>query len=291
MILDCAVEGASFAPVEVPPKDELVVLAYNIERGFRWREQVAAVRDDPALPLPDIVLLSEADRGCRRTGYESVAREWARALEMNYVFGVEFIELPRCLGPGGRVDVPCEHGNAVLSRYPLNNARLIRHTLNRGWNSRWQRLLRIGEPRLGGRMALAVDVTVGVRTLRAYSAHLESKRENQKYREAQAEELAADALGAGPKVIIGGDLNTGAYLDDLLYGGTSDGATQALIAGGYADAHAGLLPADRNTTRSGVVIDLIFGRGVAFTGAGIGDPARWGELSNHLPVWAKLRLD
>jgi endonuclease/exonuclease/phosphatase family metal-dependent hydrolase len=288
--LDCALESANFAPEGLPPRDELVVLAYNVERGHRWREQVAALRNDPGIPAPDIVLLSEADRGCRRSGYENTAREWAQALGMNYVFGVEFVELPRCLGPGGRIDRPCEHGNAVLSRYPLENARLVRHTAGRSWNSRWQRLLRVGQPRLGGRMALAADVRSGARALRVYSAHFESRPENEEYREAQAIELAEDALGAPGGAVIGGDLNTGGYLADLRSGSRPDGATQALLARGYADAHAGLAPDRRTTTRSGVVIDLIFGRRVTFEGAGVGGAGRWGRLSDHLPVWAKLRL-
>jgi endonuclease/exonuclease/phosphatase family metal-dependent hydrolase len=139
-------------------------------------------------------------------------------------------------------------------------------------------------------MALAADVRIGAWALRVYSAHFESRPENEGYREAQAIELAGDAMNGTGSVIIAGDLNTGGYLADLRSGTPSDRATQALFAGGYADAHAGRAPDSRITTRSGVVIDLIFGRGVTFEGAGVGDAGRWGRLSDHLPVWAKLRL-
>lgn len=38
--IDCVVEGATFAAAAPPPADEIVVLAYNVERGFQadhWR--------------------------------------------------------------------------------------------------------------------------------------------------------------------------------------------------------------------------------------------------------------
>jgi len=56
------------------------------------------------------------------------------------------------------------------------------------------------------------------------------------------------------------------------------------------DAHAALPVGERVTTDSGVAIDLIFGRGVRFTAAGVGPRAVWGGLSDHLPVWARVSL-
>ena len=43
----------------------------------------------------DIVILDEVDYGVHRTKYRNVARDLADALHMNYVYGVEFIELNR----------------------------------------------------------------------------------------------------------------------------------------------------------------------------------------------------
>jgi hypothetical protein len=85
-------------------------------------------------------------------------------------------------------------------------------------------------------------------------------------------------------------MNSGAYLGDLREGTKKDSATLALFARGYEDAHAALAPDDRITTRSGVVIDLLFGKGVRFLEVGIGKKERWGDLSDHLPVWARLQL-
>jgi endonuclease/exonuclease/phosphatase family metal-dependent hydrolase len=144
---------------------------------------------------------------------------------------------------------------------------------------------------MGGRMALAADVKVGGRYLHLYSVHFESGRTNDRFRDDQALELAEDAREKPHGVIIGGDMNTSEYLDDLRNGTERDGATRALRRAGYADAHAGLPPEARITTPSGVAIDLLFGKGVAFTGAGIGTPEQWGGLSDHYPVWARVRLE
>jgi endonuclease/exonuclease/phosphatase family metal-dependent hydrolase len=209
---------------------------------------------------------------------------------MCYVFGTEFIELPRCFGAGRRIVSPCEHGNGILSRYVLGNVQLIRHRKARSWHSLLQRLFRIGQPRLGGRMTVAADARIGERYLRLYSVHFESGRGADAYRADEARELVEDAASLAQGAIIGGDMNTSAYLGDLRDGTAKDGATQALLAVGWVDAHAGLAPEARGTSPSGVAIDLIFGKGVAFTGAGVGSREQWEGLSDHYPVWARVRL-
>ena len=287
--ISCRLEGASFMAPDVAPREEIVIVAYNLERGLRTREQVERLRASASVPFPDIVLVSEADRGCSRTGYRDVMRDMAEALGMCYVYGVEFIELPRCLGAGRRIDAPCEHGNGILSRYPLGNARIIRHRRVRSWYSVLQRFLRIGEPRLGGRVALTADVQIGDRYLRLYSVHFESGRTGGRYRADEALELVGNGNVSPHGVIIGGDMNTSAYLDDLRNGTANDGAARVLREAGYTDAHGALPPGERITTPSGAVIDLVFGKNVVFSGSGIGSPEEWAGLSDHYPVWARLR--
>jgi endonuclease/exonuclease/phosphatase family metal-dependent hydrolase len=288
--IECQMEGASFAPGDLNQPAELVVMAYNVERGAATQTQIEALRADPSIPAPDVILLCEADRECQRTDFRSVARDWGEALSMNYVFGVEFIELPRLIsfGSGGPMLRPGEHGNAILSRYPLGNVRLIRHGVNRSWYSWWQRLFLVGQPRKGGRMAMVADVKAGDRYLRVYSVHFES-RGGQAYRPAQAAELVEDAQES-TAVLIGGDMNCSDYRADLETGSTSDGVTQALLRGGYTDAHNDVPLPDRATSRSGYPIDLIFGKRVAYAGAGIGARDPWDALSDHRPVWARIRL-
>ncbi len=288
--IDCALEGASFAPAHPQPKDEIVVMAYNIERGYRSAEQIDLLLQDPDIPRPDVILISEADRGCSRTGYRNVLRDYAKALGMYYVFGVEFIELPRIWGAGRCVKAPCEHGNGILSRYPLGNVRLIRHDANKSWHNRLLAALRFGQPRLGGRMAIAADVKVGDRYLHVYSLHFESRGKG-RYRAAQAAELAGDGLAQPYNVVIGGDANAGLYYSDLRRGASDDATTQAFFQRGYVDAHAGLPLTERITSPPDGVIDLIFGHGPIFSAAGVGAASSWGALSDHLPVWARVRLD
>jgi endonuclease/exonuclease/phosphatase family metal-dependent hydrolase len=292
--LQCRSEGADFTTASAPAADQLVVCAYNVERGLRSVEQLEAFASGGGMPMPDVLLISEADRGCTRSGGRNVAREYARTLGMYYVYGVEFVELPRVLGPSGRIRTPCEHGNAIVSRYPLGNVRVIRHTRTRSWSSPTQRLLRVGQPRFGGRIAVAADVRVGDRLLRVYAVHFESghlrygPRRRNGYRVAQAGELVADAAGLEHGVVIGGDMNVVGFLDSLRGSGVHEPTTAALAGAGFADAHAALAPDERITTDDGLVIDLIVGRGVRFVEAGVGRRDVWGGLSDHLPVWTRL---
>ena len=278
------------------PSGEIVLYAYNVERGLRLDDQLRAFAGDAGMPSPDVVLISEADRGCSRSGNRNVAREYARALGMCYVYGVEFLELPRFWGPGGSVRRRCEHGNAIVSRFPLGNVRLLRHRRTRSWHSTVQRILHVGQPRLGGRAALAADVRIGERLLRVYSVHFDSGHRGHgssspdAHREAQARELIEDASGLGRDVVIGGDMNVGRYLGSRRDGEQEDPTARALVEAGYEDAHAALPRGERVTTDSGVAIDLIFGRGVRFTGSGVGPREVWGGLSDHLPVWTRVTL-
>jgi len=117
-----------------------------------------------ALAKTDVFILNELDHGMRRSGYENVVERLAKELNLNYAYGVEFIEVdPIALGTESfeandfatydskekknvdnesaddlaamakeandavRVDkskVKALHGNAILSRYPLKNVRL-----------------------------------------------------------------------------------------------------------------------------------------------------------------------
>jgi len=132
--IDCEIEGATFSSGESAVKDQLVVLAYNILRGFEVDAQLDMVTSGIDFPVPDLLLLSEVDRGCQRTEFRNIAREYAERLGYYYVYATEFLELPGDRGPTGPYDPPiCEHGNAMVSRYPLGNVRQIRHAQNRSW--------------------------------------------------------------------------------------------------------------------------------------------------------------
>jgi len=284
--IDCVIEGESFAPADVLPRDDLVILAYNLERGFGLAGMITALTSSPELPQPDVLLVSEADRGCARTDRRHVLRELAQALEMNYVYAVEFVELNR--EPDGTPH-PCEHGNGVLSRYPLGNVRQIRHATNKSWY-RPPEEGPGGEPRLGGRIAVFADVKVGDRLVHVYSIHFESNI-GQEYRSAQAAELAEDGLGLAGPVVIGGDANSGLYYVDLSAGTDSCETVRQFLDRGYADTHASLTLAERITAPdSGFILDLIFVRNATWRDPGVGAEETCGRLSDHLPVWATLEF-
>jgi endonuclease/exonuclease/phosphatase family metal-dependent hydrolase len=106
-------------------------------------EQLAVVKNQLDILKPtDLFILNEVDYGNTRTGYRNVARELAQALNMNYAYAVEFLELdPLNLGlekvnmedKTAQEDIQKSfepdksrylglHGTAVLSRYPIRKA-------------------------------------------------------------------------------------------------------------------------------------------------------------------------
>jgi endonuclease/exonuclease/phosphatase family metal-dependent hydrolase len=146
------------------------VATWNIERGVEFDAIKAALSNDQRffrrlshadrgskfnlneileqaamLSRADVVVLNEADWGLARTDYRNVARELANALQMNYAFGVEFVEVdPLSLGTEtfeGESDTDKSelvehlavdksrtlglHGTAIVSRFPLRNVRLV----------------------------------------------------------------------------------------------------------------------------------------------------------------------
>jgi endonuclease/exonuclease/phosphatase family metal-dependent hydrolase len=290
--IDCAIEGATFAPATVEPKAEIAVLAYNILRGFEADAQLAEIQSGARAPVPDVLLLSEVDRGCRRTQFRNIARDYAEALGYYYVYTTEFVELPGDRGVTGPYDPPlCEHGNAIVARYPLGNVRQIRHAQNRSWYTP-PGFPNPDEPRLGGRIALAADMKVGDVLVRLYSLHLESTLTALRIRDAQAVEIADEAALADGPVIVGGDLNAYFAILDFTNGSQRDGPTQAFLTRGFVDAHASLPLQARPTTYdpTSLIIDFIYVRNATASAAGICERSVCDRLSDHLPVWASVRI-
>jgi hypothetical protein len=56
-------------------------------------QRARIVQQAEVLRDADIVILNEVDLGMKRTDYRDVARELAETLGMNYVYGVEFVEV------------------------------------------------------------------------------------------------------------------------------------------------------------------------------------------------------
>ncbi len=197
----------------------------------------------------DVLVLNEVDLGMKRTEYRDISRDLAAALHMNYAYGVEFVEVDPIFDLGiEKIDLPDKnqeqrlqedlkvdparyrglHGNAVLSRYPIKRARIIRlpvcydwygkevkavSKLEQGkrWSARKLFLERIErEVRRGGRMALVVDLDVPALptgTLTVVSVHLEN-RCPPGCRQRQMKALLRVIQPINNPVVLAGDLNT-----------------------------------------------------------------------------------
>lgn len=196
----------------------------------------------------DILILNEVDLGMTRSDYRDVARELAAALDMNYVYGVEFVEVDKIELGLERLDLPDDateerlaedmrvdrqryrglHGTAVLSRYPIAKARIHRFPVCYDWYRkekeaianiekarRWtadrvflERISR--EVRHGGRMSLIVDLIVPDSPTGMVTV-LAPHLENKtepQCRKRQMETLLEAIKEVENPVILGGDLNT-----------------------------------------------------------------------------------
>jgi endonuclease/exonuclease/phosphatase family metal-dependent hydrolase len=302
LMINCRTEGANFGgsvatPPPVPEDGRLSVWAWNIERGQKIDAQLdffATQLATSGLPAPDVLLLSEVDRGCSRSGTRNVGYELAEALGMNYVFGVEFIELPREGGSGGAIAATCEHGNAILSRYPLGNVQVLRAgpESQRSWYiPPDERRSGDGEPRLGGRVTVVADALVGDDRMRFAAIHFESDISNPAWQTGQATQAADAGHGFTGPYVAGGDYNAGFYSIDLISGTKKDAPTQVFFNRGFVDAHAGLPVNQRATRKPGGIIDLMLGQRATFSEPGIGPDALFKDLSDHLPVFAKVAIE
>lgn len=269
VFIECDIEGGNFSDVSMdhPYPDTLRVVVWNMERGLRLEDQITFLQNHPSFMEADIYLLQEVDRGCLRTNNQNIPRELAKAFNQNYVFAVEFVELD----PD---DTLGEHGNAIMSRYPIGNIQTLRHTPldPLGW---WSSET---EPRLGGRIALYADVLIGNRIIKLVSLHLESGG-GPDHRGLQAQE-AIDYIGDyhGPAV-LGGDLNT-ALLD------YEANAHHVVMNAGYKDAFEGL-SFEETYTHSGTIdlrLDWGFVRGLKVMDQIVPHEIADDHLSDHLPL-------
>ena len=244
------------------------IAQWNIERGvefealkavFESGESVEALLDQQKYPLDspsrnelldqvaqlrgsDVIILNEVDWGLKRSDYRNIPEELAAALGWNYAFGVEFVELSpvqRGLSGSSDSDAFAEdidvgrykglHGTAILSRFPLENVRLIPfRTQPYDWFEAERKgvsLIEKGrrtlvrkvflesamqEVRRGGRSMLIAEIVdprfpAGRATVVA--THLEIRTSPSK-RRVQLNELLETIKPMRTPVIVAGDMNT-----------------------------------------------------------------------------------
>lgn len=216
----------------------------------------AAKVDDQALSAQmdilqsaDVLVLNEVDWGMKRSDYRAVVKDLAKSLKMNWAYGVEFIEVdPKVLGTQSFAAVENEgerkeldelfstdkkrllalHGNAILSRYPLRDVKLVpfKYQAYDWYNGekkygtvetgkRKGASLVFGETivrevRRGGRTNLIATIDVPdlpERQVTIVAAHLEN-RTTPKGRVKEADELLDMIRPIHNPVIVAGDMNT-----------------------------------------------------------------------------------
>ena len=192
-------EVHNIAPAPQTAPDSLGILVFNMERGVHLAELGDFLETCPEARPFDVILANELDDGCVRSGQKDTAKELAERLGMNDVFGLEFIELVN-----GQ-DAKGFHGNAIFSRWPIRQAKVVRLPEQYNWYFDRQR-------RIGGRLAILAELDVNGTRVGVGTIHLEN-RTHGPGRQAQLETIlnAAEGMFAGMPVALGGDLNTNTF--------------------------------------------------------------------------------
>lgn len=239
------------------------VAQWNVERGFNVDkiEKVFLAKDIPGLELDkeiseeaiilskaSIIILNEVDIGIPRTKYENIPKKLASKLKMGYAFAPEFIEVdPYQLGvkkfsEEERAYLEVEalqeidnikkekylglHGTAILSKYPIVSARVIRLPDAYNWYqeesnklSALEQLRRkaaqsvfaekvLTELRHGGRMAIVADIKLpNNQIVTVVATHIENRCIPDK-RLDQFKYLLENLRNINNPIILTGDFNT-----------------------------------------------------------------------------------
>jgi endonuclease/exonuclease/phosphatase (EEP) superfamily protein YafD len=224
----------------------LTVVTFNINHGLEVAEAIEAFESSRRLRQAGIVLLQEMD--------EVGTEDMAKALRYNYVY------FPASVSRYDR-----NFGNAILSRWPLNDARKLllphQHPVNQ--------VLRI---------AVRATVDLGDLDVFTYSVHTETYTVPVPHRKAQIAAIVDDIGPGQSSIIVGGDFNT------------VSGRSIKRMVGQFATIKlrrpsAGAGP---TVTKLGIrpsAADHIFTRGFCRVGRGKEEVTR---VSDHFPVWVRL---
>jgi endonuclease/exonuclease/phosphatase family metal-dependent hydrolase len=193
------------ADVATAAPDRLRVIDFNVLHGFpdfenqetRFQDTVAAFR---ALK-PDLVILQEA---WNTTSHGNMAERLADALRMHYVYA---------RANGSRRLIGFEEGSAVLSRFPIRDARRL--------------LLEPHAPLWERRIALVTTIDLGGKPLTVVGVHCHDANED--IAADQAHSLLVRLPKSGP-VLVAGDFNAGSQSRAVAHF-TGAGYTEALPRG------------------------------------------------------------
>jgi endonuclease/exonuclease/phosphatase family metal-dependent hydrolase len=248
------VDGGRWGPVSAPAGDsgQLRVVAYNVRMGFGLdgRFDPDALAAVVAAERPDVVLLSEVDRGWLLNGGHDDLAVLGRRLG-----------LPTLFAPAA----DAVWGDALLTRLPVTSARTVV-------------LPAAGAPT--GAQALGAVLRLGSREVGVVSTHLQPPAGGAgPVEQARAVAALAGELGAGGRpVVVGGDLNTQ----------PGDAAFRVLVDAGLTDALATArpLPTSPADAPAKEIDHVLVTPGITASAA----VAPRSTASDHLAVAVTLRL-
>jgi len=242
-------DGIKIALSEPEKFDQVIAEKKDPKEKPLDADELKVVKEQLEILKPtDLLVLNEVDDGVTRTDYRDVAHEMAQALNMNYAYGVEFLEVdPLNLGiekvklddQAAQADIQKSfepdkdrylglHGTAVLSRYPIQNATVrplpVCHDWYEGEKKEisqleagkrssanllfMERITR--EVRRGGRMAMFVDLAIPESPTGSVTV-IATHLENKtkpECRREQMKQILDWAKDIKNPVIIAGDMNT-----------------------------------------------------------------------------------
>lgn len=245
----------------VPAARDVRVLVYNIHAGkdARGVDNLARVSDLVREVGADVVLFQEVDRGTRRSGGVDQPDVLARTTGFFVAFG-------KTLDYDGG-----EYGIAVLSRWPIARATLVRLPVE----PPQQRSGGSYEPR--GAQHLVIRAPTGELTV--VNTHLDASRDDH-YRRQEIRTVLATARAASPPVLVGGDLNSTPE-SEVQAATRTAGLRDAWLECGRGDGLT--YPADTPTKR----IDYLYlTEGASCASARVLET----QASDHRPVLVTVRL-
>ncbi|MBV9611182.1 MAG: endonuclease/exonuclease/phosphatase family protein [Acidobacteriaceae bacterium] len=303
--------GLEFDAIRLAMTDSKQFNALMEDKGSKAEEkELGEIREQlGVLQQADLLVFNEVDWGMNRTRFRNVAAELADAFGMNYAYGVEFVEVdPITMGIDQQVVLrevqeayaepnqdkaemiayvqqimkpdPARyhglHGTAILSRYRLDNVRLIPFlTLGHDWYADEKKISipekaegkvsaavfkeqLVRQVRRGGRMMLLADIADAdfpSGKVTVVATHLEDVT-TPANRQKQLEEILAQIEKIDHPVILTGDMNTSTH------NGVPISVTRALkqrLGNGKWWAEQGATQVIRHATPFGWAYDVSLG--------------------------------
>lgn len=238
------------------------IVSYNIRwrGGEDLRRLIELLRSDALIGQAQIICLQEVDRNKKRTRNVNTARMMADELGLHYAWAAP----PPAPGKEREEE---ETGVAIFSLYPLTDATRIV----------------LPNPGPGGRRRVGLGATlrIGPTPVRVYTVHAETRTTNE--RRIEQFQAVLDDLARHAKVeraAVMGDFNT-------ITGDDVRATSELFTDAGFQTP----FPNREPTWKTFIIklkLDWVWLRGLRATDYGIN---RNVGLSDHWPLWVKVRLD